>query len=772
MSLPSVSISFDADNLANEFRTTGFKLDERLDAPFEMRLEVCVDDHGFEPGSLLGEPVTVLIERATLSRDVHGIVVAVTEGSAPNVDKRAMTLEVRPAWCALGQRKSARIFQEMTVVEIVGAVAKDALAEYGRQLDTSHLTATYPLLEYTVQLDETDQAFVERLLQAHGIGYLFDHSGSAEAVVLFDDISSFGTLESVSNTDGVLPVRGEEEIETDGAEYAWGYELLSRVRPTTAAVQVFDWRAPGSVALISNTDASQHDDLDRPVDGATRAPERVVVDRDEPAASLGERSAAIDIDRLTAFNAVARERQRRDAAVGRGASVAILMRPGVRISLSEHPDEALDATYVCTHVVHRWGRLGKGKRAEYENDFRTLPAGVTWRPDRAHAKPRIHGIQTATVVGNDGEEIHTDPHGRIKVQFHWDTAAVSNAGTSCYLRVMQSLAGNGWGAMFLPRVGMEVVVSFIDGDPDRPVVTGCLYNGTHDPPYELDANKTRTVLKTQSTGATGGYNELSFEDAGGSEEVYMRAQKDLREDVLNDHATDVGNDQSNTVHGNQTEEVDLDQSTTVHQSRTLTVDVDNTETVGGNEVRRVTGNVREDIGGNEHRAITGNAALDVTGNLDENVAGSYSNTTAGAHSTSATGSISTTTPSTHSLSATGGITLTTSAGCDIVAPTGLTVTGAGVTLVDNNYFSVAATSGTVNGQATSLVGYSLGGTILKTDFGVVSTAVNGVNLAANGVDLAAKGVGDEKVGCDLKTAGTSIKTAATNVWTSAITMLL
>ncbi len=772
MSLPSVSISFDADNLAKEFKATGFELDERLDAPFKLVLEVWTKDDGFEPGSLLGEPVTVLVERDTLSRDVHGIVVAVTEGSVPNADTLAMTLEIRPAWCALGQRKRARIFQDMTVIEIVEAVAKSALGAYGRDIDTSKLTASHPSLEYTAQIDETDQAFVERLLQEHGIGYLFDHSGPAETVVLFDDISSFGTLESVSNADGVLPVRGDEEIETDGAEYAWGYKLVSRMKPTKAAVQVFDWQNPGSVTHLANTEASTHNDLDRPVDGAARTPERAMVERDEPVATLGERHAALNVDRATALTALQRERQRRDAVIGRGSSVAILMRPGVRIGLTEHPDEALDATYVCTHAVHRWGRRGEGKRASFENEFRTIPAGVVWRPSRTRRKSRIHGIQTATVVGNAGEEIHTDAHGRIKVQFHWDAQAATSAGSSCYLRVMQSLAGNGWGAMFLPRVGMEVVVSFIDGDPDRPVVTGCLYNGTHDPPYELDANKTRTVLKTQSTGATGGYNELSFEDANGSEEVYLRGQKNLREEVLNDHSTDIGNDQNNTVHGNQTEEVDLDQSVTVHQNRTLTVDIDNTETVSGNEARTVEGNVTEDIAGNETRSISGNAALNVTGNLGEQVGGNFSNVTTGSHSTNATGTISTTTPSTHSLSAAGGITLTTTAGCDIVAPTGLTVTGAGVTLVDNDYFSIASTSGTLNGQATSLVGYSLGGTILKTDFGVVSTAVNGVNLAANGVDLAAKGVGDEKVGCDLKTAGTNIKNAATDLYVAAILMML
>ncbi len=772
MSLENVSITFDADNLTTTLDVREVELEERLNAPFELTARLHVEDEDFEPGSLLGEPVTVLIERGTLSRDVHGIVVKVQEGRRPTVDTLAVVVTVMPAWCALGQRKTSRIFSSMTVPEIVVSVADPVLGAYGRTVDTSNLTATYPALEYAVQLGETDQAFVERLMQEHGIGYTFDHSGSAETLTLFDDLGSFGALESVGNTEGVLPVRPDEASAVGDSADAHGFVLVSKMRPTGAAVQVFDWQNPGSLLTASSTATSVFDDLDRPVDGAEKAPPRLMTEHDEPVETLGSRDAATDIARVEELVEMRRELQRRDAAIGKGRTTAILMRPTARFTLTDHPQPALDAPYVCIRVRHRWVKTSAAEPRRYESQFEAVPAGVVWRPNRSHIKPRVHGIQTATVVGPTGSEIHTDAHGRIQVQFHWDTQATSNAGLSCYLRVMQSFAGNGWGSVFLPRVGMEVVVSFLDGDPDRPVVTGCLYNGTHDPPHTLPDNKTVTTIKTQSTGQTGGYNELSFEDAGGSEEVYLRAQRNLREEVLHDHATAVTNDQSNTVGGDQLEEVTGDQTLNVTGNRTLAIDGDFGETICGSETRRVDGDVSETIGGNETRVVSGNVEETIGGSRTQNVTGGSTETITGAFSLTSNTSITTNTPGTHSLTANAGVTITTTAGCDIVAPTGLTVTGAGVTLVDSNYFSISAASGTISGQSTSLVGYALGGTILKTDFGVVSTAVNGVNLAANGVDLAAKGVGDEKVGCDLKTAGTKIKNVATDIAVAAIIMML
>ncbi len=770
--LATVAISFDAPSITTPLAVVSFEFEERFDQPYTLRVRLGTTEASFEPGTLLGRSVTVLVERGELSRDIHGIVVRVNEGARPTADSHSVHVTVRPAWCALEQRKSARIFQDSSVPQIVQQVAEDLLTGYDRHIDTSDLQGDYPALEYAVQYGETDLAFVERLLAEHGIGYSFDHSGDTEVVKLFDSVRTFGSLESVGNADGALPVRTDEDAGVAASEEARMFRLTSQLRPTAAAVQVFDWLNPGSVPRLETTTTSEHDDIDRPQDGASGTPARVMTEHDEPVVTLGYRDAAVDLEHGRLLTEARRELQRRDETTGRGRSTAIAMSPGVRVQLTGNPSEALDATYTIVSVVHRWGKTKGATSTEYENTFETLPAGVLWRPSRVRNKPRVHGIQTATVVGPAGSEIHTDRYGRIQVQFHWDAQAASGAGSSCYLRVMQSLAGNGWGAMFLPRVGMEVVVSFVDGDPDRPVVTGCLYNGTHDVPYALDENKTVSTIKTQSTGQTGGYNELRFEDANGSEEIYIHAQFDFNEDVLHDHATNVTNDQSNTVGGNHTESVTLDQMLTVNGNRTVAVDGNFEETIGGNETRTVQGSVQESVEGSEARTVRGTFEERIGGASSRHVTGDDRHDVTGTHNLQAAAGISTTTPATHSLTGTGGVTITSGAGVDIVAPNGLTMTGSGITMVDNDYFAICSTSGSLTGQSTSLAGYALGGTILKTDFGVVSTAVNGVNLAANGVDLAAKGVGDEKVGCDLKTAGTKIKTTATNLYVSAIMMML
>jgi type VI secretion system secreted protein VgrG len=210
----------------------------------------------------------------------------------------------------------------------------------------------------------------------------------------------------------------------------------------------------------------------------------------------------------------------------------------------------------------------------YTNSLDVIPADVPYRPPQPH-RPSMPGPETATVVGPAGEEIHTDRHGRIKVQFHWDRQGQNDEHSSAWIRVAQGWAGTGWGFVFIPRIGMEVIVSFLGGDPDRPVVTGCLYNGTHPPPYTLPDEKTKSTIKTNSSLGGGGSNELRFEDKKGSEEVYIHAEKDFNEVVEHNHSTRVKNCQTNTV--------DVDQTETIHGEQTITVHKDRTKILKANE---------------------------------------------------------------------------------------------------------------------------------------------------------------------------------------------
>jgi type VI secretion system secreted protein VgrG len=278
--------------------------------------------------------------------------------------------------------------------------------------------------------------------------------------------------------------------------------------------------------------------------------------------------------------------------------------PGMRFELTDHPVAELDREWLVVGVRHEGSGRGDGGgsgsgegEVEYTNRLELIPADVEWRPLRSRWKRRVHSVLTATVVGPSGEEIHTDVHGRIKVQFHWDREGQKDERSSCFLRSMQPWAGQSWGMVFLPRIGMEVVVTFVDGDVDRPLVIGSVYNAQNPPPYALPDEKTKSTIKSNSSPGGNGFNEIRFEDAAGSEEVFIHAQKDMNEKVLHNHSQAVDNNQSITVGGNQTESVTGNQTHSVEGERRATVTKDETLHVEKNRVRTVTGNDRTTITG-------------------------------------------------------------------------------------------------------------------------------------------------------------------------------
>jgi type VI secretion system secreted protein VgrG len=277
-------------------------------------------------------------------------------------------------------------------------------------------------------------------------------------------------------------------------------------------------------------------------------------------------------------------------------------------------------------LVHKPADAAQGGLA-YCNEFTCILAGVPFRPRRQTPRPVVGGPQTAVVTGPSGEEIHTDKYGRIKVQFHWDREGKQDDKTSSWVRVAQATAGAGFGSVFLPRIGWEVVVTFLEGDPDQPLVTGCVYNAQTMPPYALPANKTRTLIKTQSTPGGGGWNELRFEDKKGHEEVFLHAQKDLNEVVLHDHSTQVtsnqsdsvGADQSITVGKNRTKNVSKDEKTTIGQDRTenvaknetVAIGINRSHAIGSNDSLAVGANQRTDVAQEQHVAVGSNRVVQV-----------------------------------------------------------------------------------------------------------------------------------------------------------------
>ena len=350
---------------------------------------------------------------------------------------------------------------------------------------------------------------------------------------------------------------------------------------------------------------------------------------DEEAGDYGDRYGKLRIEELQAQH---------DLIVGQSDCPGLVC--GSKFSLEDHPRSDENGTYVivgvnyrCTAEAYKTSSQGQGGQQEkrFVCDFTAIPANSVFRPARVDAKPRIQGPQTAMVVGKAGEEILTDEFGRIKVQFHWDRYSPANENTPCWVRVAQSWAGKNWGSIFIPRIGQEVIVEFLDGNPDRPIVTGAVYNGESKPPYALPDNATMSTIKSNSSKGGGGFNEFRFEDKKGSEQVFIHAEKDQDIRVKHDAKEWIGNDRHLHVIAKRYETVDADKHTHVKGDQLQKVDGNLGKTIGKDEVSKITGN--------KHIAVTGDYVLKADGNLHEKVAGNHHEQTTGDIRLTATGKV-------------------------------------------------------------------------------------------------------------------------------------
>jgi type VI secretion system secreted protein VgrG len=308
-------------------------------------------------------------------------------------------------------------------------------------------------------------------------------------------------------------------------------------------------------------------------------------------------------------DAIAKIRMEEEEAqyfVASGTSSCRAFTTGYRFDLKDYVRKDMNQAYVLTslhHVATVGGTYtttttGKDESA-YTNSFTCIPHKVPFRPPQVTPKPVIQGVQTAVVVGKAGEEIWTDNYGRVKVQFHWDREGKYDENSSCWTRVSQNWAGKQWGAMFLPRIGQEVIVEFVEGDPDRPIITGRVYNAEQMPPYPLPGEQTKSTIKSNSSKGGGGSNELRFEDKKGGEEIYLHGQKDWTIAIENDKNQTVGHDEMLSVGNNRTKTVGVDQSETIGSNKTIKVGSNHTEAIGANKTMTVGGNHTETISGAE-----------------------------------------------------------------------------------------------------------------------------------------------------------------------------
>jgi type VI secretion system secreted protein VgrG len=604
---------------AGELAVLGFTVEESLSSLYQAEIDLVPGvDIVVDGAALLGQDalLTVMLGDGS-ARFFHGIIGHVRcwdEGSGAE-RKRCRVRVVPKLWIQRHVRRS-RIFQEMSTPDIVKKILGEAGVEFRLALSGS-----YAKREYCVQYRESNLDFISRLLEEEGIFYFFEHEQGAHTLVLGDSASAHE------------PVMGDPRLV---------FRSRSQMVAETEAVDEFAQRLevqPGAVTLRDYNFLRPTGDMN--ADSKADGPDAALEVYDYPG-----RYEEVGTGR--SLSKIRLEELRARAETAAGASVSRRLTPGYTFELAEHPTGSYDGEYLVLSVTHRGSQpevlagtqaRGEDERHEsYRNQFTCLRKEVPFRPERKTSRPWLPGPQTAVVVGPAGEEIHTDEHGRIKVQFHWDREGKGDDKSSCWIRVSQAWAGPGWGALYLPRIGQEVVVEFLEGDPDRPLVTGSVYNGHHPPPLDLPGEKTKSTLRSNSSPGGGGFNELRFEDAAGEEEVFFHAQKDFNIVVENDKSQQVGGnekllvekDRTKEVRGNQSLEVKKNDSSVIGGNQTLDVTQNRTTTVGGNHTESIGGMQSITVGGSQSVTVALASAETIGLGKALTVGGAYAVTVGGA----------------------------------------------------------------------------------------------------------------------------------------------
>lgn len=602
-----------------------------------------LSDSAVNMASAIATHVTVTLHNDANQRPLDALVAEIRQlpGDA-TADHYQLLLRPWLWWLTLARNN--RVFQNLSTSDIVTTIFK----AHGFTDFKLSLTGSYSPREYCVQYAESDFAFVSRLLEEEGIFWFFTHAEGAHTLVLADSNDAFVQIPNGPTVAYLGQGMGGRELH--GVRSG---ELVVQAVSGVYSATDYEFTTP-TTSLYSQAQASA-------------GPLTVY---DHPGGYVAKaRGDALTKQRVDAL----RSQQKRFV----GDSDCRWLVPGHWFTLSGHDDAEANIDWVVTSVSHQVSH------ESYRNRFEAIPKSVNYRPLKTTPKPTMH-TQVAKVVGKAGEEIWTDEYGRIKVQFPWDRDGKNDESSSCWVRVAQGWTGKGFGMQFIPRIGQEVVVTFIDGDPDRPLVTGCIYNGDNSLPYSLPANQTQSGIKTQSSKGGGGFNELRFEDKKDSEQVFLQAQKDLTFNVLNDTTATVGHDETLTVQnartrtvkeGNETVTLEKgDRSVTLQAgSDTLDIHTDRTLKVGGNQTLTTNGNYSHTVKGDYSLTVSGDLTIKVTGKLTLQSTGDYL----------AKSSASVTTQAGTSLTNQAGTALTNKAGTSLDNKAGTTLTNdAGVSLTN------------------------------------------------------------------------------------------
>jgi type VI secretion system secreted protein VgrG len=567
-----------------DLQVVRFEGTEGISELFRFVVEVQTDDPNLDLATLVGRPGALLIRGLGDVRRVMGQV-SRAEHAGVGVNQARFVFEMVPSVWYLTLRQNCRIFQEKDLETIVTEVLDAA----GIPSDRFNfvLNLDHPTREYCVQYRESDWDFISRLLEEEGVFYFFDHTEDGE-VLIMGDSEVVPTAISDPSELRFRDAWGHQQDEEVVTSFRYGQS----VRPASFTYRDFNFKQPKLNLQSNHPDSNAiHSNLeiyDFPGDYMEK--------------SVGDTRARIRL-----------EEQRTFAKRGLGDGNVKRLTPGFRVSFTGHSREELNREYLITRVVHRGSSANAGEdeggsgNDDYMNTFEVIPSDVVFRPVRVTPRPAIHGVQTAVVTGPSGEEIYTDEFGRVKVHFHWDRVGVFDERSSCWIRVSQLWAGGQYGSIFTPRIGHEVIVEFEEGDPDRPIITGRVYNNETKVPYTLPDEKTKSTIKTNSSTGGGGYNEIRFEDKAGEEQIFIHAQFDEDIRIENDDGLTVGRDRNQNV--------GRDLSVKADRDNLVDLGRDQHTKIGGKQAIKISTSYSHDVGGDVIEKYGGAQSTQVTGDI-------------------------------------------------------------------------------------------------------------------------------------------------------------